>query len=1840
MSNDIVMNLWSSRLKSILGIVRAGETEHREVATMGAQVQADYHGRFIVELLQNASDQASEAGLETSTVTIVRTKDMFALANQGIPFDTPGLKSVTSLGLSNKRPQDAIGNKGIGFKSVFQITEAPEIYSSAKSSAEYFVEPGLMFRLSLTPFAETSHEKTMRDMLERELTRSPAESDGLTVDHAMLEVKAAAPFKFPLPLTPDDLHSRLRQLTVRPPGQTLVVLPLRPSPATTDIVSNAIDELRQGKGAAILFLPSVTRIRIIDLVRASEWSIDRQPAGSRSRVEGIGFFQTVRTSIAVNTAVEERHWRVLDRRIGTPDVVGSEQAILEAQSLNQYTKSFPGENWATVDNSPVGVAIPLLERSAVTNSLRLGSDGRICIGLPTKDPTGSAAWINAHFYGTISRTGTDLVDNQYNAILFDETVRLHGALVDELKASPDVTIRRAATLAFERSTGHLAARLFAPGGQAKGQIVLSSDTRSYLTPATTIVPTPEDLEALILMSPDPANLAAFAIPLPDIVLTQGARDIIISIVGGEPARTHFDDALLKRGDDGESIIEKAARERRTKGPSFWEKFLLWAVNRFDDYRLRDQRILPVGGNALASSAERVFLPPAPSTSAPQPSSEDSEISELPADLAQSLKFLDAEAVTLRKAGSRDLTPLATALAPDKGPALVRRPRLDNLINEAVGPLMQALKEDEDSRENGIRLLRQAVKWLWTLSEAGRARLTKDALRVPVTVTNGIWAWKPPCDTYFGSGWFVDPVDRLLREAYSHDPGRRICPWSDFARSFGVETEERDAWIGAMELLGVSRSPKLIRSAPGFRSAPLASSSYTELSIEWGVTCPISMAASFWRPYLETTRKRQARTASGQKFDFRTVTWIDGLERTETRVAVVELILLHHAAYETETETVLERQRRQNDDPTPVPSLWVHAITTNNWGVIPTKNGPTTPTEAWLIDSEQRGLVRRRLALLSQVREPYDQASILLKSLGVTTLRNATVARMIHALDNLGRATASYDSETKTIALALAEDMFGCLQSAYARNPGPLPDLKSLCLPLEHRKQAVGISGADLRTGYVNDDPVRAGFIPGFADAMLWPLQIRQAHRELVEHIRSQLGGSAVIYTREVPIESRFVEDSPSRREAVLEWLARIFPENPVAADVACLIAYMGRQETDPAGEEFKRTWGLFQKTVIAFGTFPADSPTPYFFDRVTNVHQVATSLPPPEILESTWMLVGSSYRDTWGAYARELERHNPAKFLADRRITPVQRENVENAIGLSSAERFNHVRAFAMALWAERNPHSPRDSFDREWLIHARSVTGICEWLGCPGLEAAFAATLNTTEEPAAITLMQAAGITTIQWQNARRALGMTPWRFTEQVRLWRECKNGLVAVLKTRAARSATASLAEIEKILLTLAQVEPPEEVCCTLANAETVLARVLSIAQEALDCDGEVPGIELLRRSLLAIQETTPVSLQGVELDEAPNRDIRVYRDDDEEKRTRDAWARFEGLMLVAQPLAANHGESVDPNSIRLDPRLAALLQGWWANCFTIMQPVQRILQQQAPKTAQRMSDERIFRDPAQANEMFQRFPELANSKKPPDTQPARRITIFGQTAPEDDVETDLLLGSTGQTGRFLLEIAVAQPATMVNTHRERETVDAPSPHGQHHGGAGRGAVGSQENKKDRELSGLLGEAFIFEYFRRILPDFDERAWRSENRRRYGLEGEANDSLGFDIEYRDIGGNLTGRADAPLCCIEVKSSSGPATSSFPMSANEWEKARACHETGNKTYIIIRVANVREKPQIADIIIDPFGLYLERKIATIANDMWVYVGAAVEQTDPEAQDNLFHITAGESPVASKEED
>jgi hypothetical protein len=89
-----------------------------------------YHGREILELLQNAADAASAAG-ELGRVRLIITPHGLVVGNTGQPFDFQGVQSLLTANFSPKRLSGAalIGDKGLGFRSILNWTLSPLISS-------------------------------------------------------------------------------------------------------------------------------------------------------------------------------------------------------------------------------------------------------------------------------------------------------------------------------------------------------------------------------------------------------------------------------------------------------------------------------------------------------------------------------------------------------------------------------------------------------------------------------------------------------------------------------------------------------------------------------------------------------------------------------------------------------------------------------------------------------------------------------------------------------------------------------------------------------------------------------------------------------------------------------------------------------------------------------------------------------------------------------------------------------------------------------------------------------------------------------------------------------------------------------------------------------------------------------------------------------------------------------------------------------------------------------------------------------------------------------------------------------------------------------------------------------------------------------------------------------------------------------------------------------------------------------------------------------------------------------------------------------------------------------
>ncbi|CAH2035137.1 unnamed protein product [Thlaspi arvense] len=116
------------------------EDLHQAVTNLAVEIYTkDVH--FLMELIQNAEDNEYPEGVDPSLEFVVTSEDITAtgapatllIFNNEKGFSEKNIESICSVGRSTKkgnRKRGYIGEKGIGFKSVFLITSHPYIFSN------------------------------------------------------------------------------------------------------------------------------------------------------------------------------------------------------------------------------------------------------------------------------------------------------------------------------------------------------------------------------------------------------------------------------------------------------------------------------------------------------------------------------------------------------------------------------------------------------------------------------------------------------------------------------------------------------------------------------------------------------------------------------------------------------------------------------------------------------------------------------------------------------------------------------------------------------------------------------------------------------------------------------------------------------------------------------------------------------------------------------------------------------------------------------------------------------------------------------------------------------------------------------------------------------------------------------------------------------------------------------------------------------------------------------------------------------------------------------------------------------------------------------------------------------------------------------------------------------------------------------------------------------------------------------------------------------------------------------------------------------------------------------
>ena len=134
MASDIVDRI----VEQNLGVYRAAPSRLQEDVSQEAQVASDYRGALGVRAAPERRRRHGGHATQRDCVAFLVTDDALWMANSGRALTDADVQGLCGLGASSKVDADgtkraSIGHKGLGFKSVLEITDEPAVFSRTHS---------------------------------------------------------------------------------------------------------------------------------------------------------------------------------------------------------------------------------------------------------------------------------------------------------------------------------------------------------------------------------------------------------------------------------------------------------------------------------------------------------------------------------------------------------------------------------------------------------------------------------------------------------------------------------------------------------------------------------------------------------------------------------------------------------------------------------------------------------------------------------------------------------------------------------------------------------------------------------------------------------------------------------------------------------------------------------------------------------------------------------------------------------------------------------------------------------------------------------------------------------------------------------------------------------------------------------------------------------------------------------------------------------------------------------------------------------------------------------------------------------------------------------------------------------------------------------------------------------------------------------------------------------------------------------------------------------------------------------------------------------------------------
>ena len=427
------------QVRTFLDELRNRTSEYRTVSSLADEVAKEYRDRAVMELLQNAYDVLDPAGgVGQRRISFVLNSSAeqpeLLVANSGHPFRPEDFIGICHLAQSSKPPEKNIGNKGLGFRSVHELTTRPEIWSTAPAGDD------IEFTFSFDPDALESVSRVATRLFDGDRATDPAFGQDPVVnwsDEHVREYQASlsrngesaeevrrwlsqevmeylSPYKLPLHLDdpPDQVADLLNDGHV-----TVIRLPLDGGRAGSaeDAAESVREQLEALNEAAMVFLPDLAVLCV---------SIDGKCVERTRSVEPDVPFPSsllrrdrVTVSRAGPAGATQRFFQVWSRTFGGADHPNQKKRIKAA------VRDFP-RRWHGLQEVKVAVAV---------EETRTAPPGLYFISLPTETDTTVGAHINAPFYGSLDRRYI-YFEHEYNELLLDFVTDLMREAVEGIAA--------------------------------------------------------------------------------------------------------------------------------------------------------------------------------------------------------------------------------------------------------------------------------------------------------------------------------------------------------------------------------------------------------------------------------------------------------------------------------------------------------------------------------------------------------------------------------------------------------------------------------------------------------------------------------------------------------------------------------------------------------------------------------------------------------------------------------------------------------------------------------------------------------------------------------------------------------------------------------------------------------------------------------------------------------------------------------------------------------------------------------------------------------------------------------------------------------------------------------------------------------------------------------------------------------------------------------------------------------------------------------------------------------------------------------------------------------------